>query len=193
MRLLLPALALILAAPLAAAQDGSVLVQDAPVEDGLVLIAVPTDALPEGFLDDLPAIPEGATLLNTPEEAVAELAYRLPESVLAEPKDETFGLLFSILIPGGGHIYAGETNKGLTLLAVGLGGAIGGSLLSGITGSTAPALLGIAAYLGAWVYGILDGQKAVERYNAANGFAVVPSAVEAGGVVGPGLSAQVRF
>lgn len=172
--------------------------QTASPADGFVLIEVPTDALPDGYVESLPALPDDATVVGrTTLDAIAQapsLAYELPAETLAhaaQAKDPTFGLLFSILIPGGGHIYAGETDTGLTLLAIGIGAPLLGALLSG--DNIAPALIGYGVGIGAWVYGIIDGRKAVERYNAANGFALAPAPVSAGGDVGFGLAMRYGF
>ena len=68
-----------------------------------------------------------------------------------------------------------------------------GGVLTGATGSALPYLAGLGVYLGTWIYGISDAQAAVRRYNQANGFALVPAPVEAGGDVGFGLSMRARF
>ena len=114
---ILSLLALLLLAPLASAQIAPLAPEATTLsDDAILVIAVPTESLPSGFLDDLPAIPEEAELVTHTE---ASLSYDLPAETLAAiatEKDETLGLLFGILITGGGQIYAGETNRGLTLL-----------------------------------------------------------------------------
>ena len=180
MRAFLLTAALALLAPLAAAQ-GAV----TPSLDGL---AVPSDAfflievdpadLPDGFLETVPGYSSSTSILTS---NAPSLGYELPaDAIRASEKDETYGLLFSILITGGGHFYAGETEKGLLLLGAGLGGIVAGGVLSAATGNAAPILLGYGVLLGAYIYGIVDGPKAVQRYNAANGFALMPVPVEGG-------------
>lgn len=100
------------------------------------------------------------------------------------PKDEGTGTLLAAVIPGGGHFYAEETSKGITLLLGGAGAFLGGTLLgSAITKKTDIGFgvtveeynwtffwLGFAAYAGTWIYGIVDAPKAVRRYNQRYGF-----------------------
>jgi hypothetical protein len=85
--------------------------------------------------------------------------------------------VLSVLIPGGGHLYAGESGKGLGLLGVGVGGVVLGSALVSCSGAfecaTAnfnPLYVGLAVSVGAWIYGIADSGKAVARANERNGY-----------------------
>ena len=124
------------------------------------------------------------------------LSYEIPQGVLAtvapSEKDETIGLLLSIIITGGGHFYAGETGTGLVLLAANVGGVVVGAALSD-GGNDAPAFIGLGVALAAYIYGIVDGRKAVQRYNAANGFALAPTILGVGGEASPALSMRVRL
>lgn len=175
------------------------LAQDATLPtDGFLLVAVPADALPDGYVESLPALPADATILSESPIVLSEVApslgYELPaETVaLASEKDPTIGLLLSILVTGGGHFYAGETTKGLILLGIGVGAYVAGAALSDSDNLT-PLYLGAVVSLGAWVYGIIDGMKAVERYNAANGFALAPAPIRTENGVGLGLAMRTRF
>lgn len=92
------------------------------------------------------------------------------------PKDPTMGLLISVVIPGGGHLYAGETKKGGILLGSAFGGivlgtglALGAAEHGSAGGASAGLLLGWGLYLGSWIYGIVDSQDAVRRHNASLG------------------------
>lgn len=103
-------------------------------------------------------------------------------------KDPGTATLMSVVVPGGGQLYSGDTRKGLTLLGVGLGGLTIGTMMSfssmGLScgdtsceseGSALPAVLGYVAYLGSWVYGIMDASDSAHRMNAQRGLArVIP-------------------
>ena len=146
----------------------ALLADSADLPEDAVLVEVPADDVPADVAESLP---EGAIVfaLQAP-----SLGYELPPNLLAaKEKDSTIGLLLSILITGGGHFYAGETGKGLLLLAVGIGAPVTGALLSD-GDNVAPYLIGVGIGLGAYIYGIVDGMKAVDRYNEANGFALAP-------------------
>ena len=79
-------------------------------------------------------------------------------------KEPTRGTMYGASIWGGGHFYAGETNRGLLLLGAGLGSlAIGTALYDGT--STAPLTVGYLGSIAAWGYSIYDGGKAVRRHN----------------------------
>ena len=104
---------------------------------------------------------------------------RSPQSVyqpMVIPKDPSLAAVLSFLVPGGGHLYAGEEGTGILLLA---GGTL--SLLIGTqmaanqildcttncdTAGDGALFFGLAAYLGAWVYGLIDGPEAARRANA---------------------------
>jgi hypothetical protein len=88
-------------------------------------------------------------------------------------KDPGTATILSVVIPGGGQFYSGETGKGAVILGVGMGGLIAGSVIAAGSAetSTAPLLLGSLAYLGAWVYGIADASASAQRMNTKNGVA----------------------
>ncbi len=118
-----------------------------------------------------------ATLLATTT-AAQEFRYSKP------PKDESTATFLSIFIPGGGHFYAEEHSRGLTLLLTGGGAMATGMVLGAVFpreknmgfGVTAEEynwtyfLLGFAVYAGTWIYGIVDAPNAVRRYNERHGF-----------------------
>jgi hypothetical protein len=87
-------------------------------------------------------------------------------------RDPSVGRVLGIVIPGAGHLYAGETAKGLGLLAVGGLGA--GFLISqlpcGGGGNQEPCdtpmlAFGAAAYLVSEIYSIVDAAPAARRAN----------------------------
>ena len=85
-------------------------------------------------------------------------------------------VVMAFFIPGLGHIYAGEDSKGVILIMTAvLLGALPYALLwwtlkaTEVTGisTVISAMLSIAflPYFVLWIYGMLDGSKAVLRYN----------------------------
>lgn len=126
-------------------------------------------------------------------------------------KDPGTSTLISVLVPGGGHLYSGETRKGATLLGVGLGGLVVGVAMttSSVSASCdsfscsddtnyAPMALGYLAYFGTWIYGIVDAGDSAHRMNARRGFTrLLPESVsplvEPGSGGGTGLGLSVRF
>lgn len=84
-------------------------------------------------------------------------------------KDPNVGTLFGVLVPGGGHLYAGEVGKGLGILAV---GGLGASLLvsqlscGGSEACDGPMIgFGALLYLGGAIYSIVDAAPAARRAN----------------------------
>ena len=92
-------------------------------------------------------------------------------------KDPMIARLFSVILTGGGHIYAGEVRKGLLLMGIGGGAtALGLSVTldqnddchpSDCPGPTnfTPLYVGTAVGAAAWIYGIVDADNAVREYN----------------------------
>jgi len=120
--------------------------------------------------------------------AVLLLAVAAPARAQQHPeryKDPGTATLLSVVIPGGGQLYSGETGKGAAILGVGLGSFIVGSADPGSCDSNfncgsnvAPLVIGSLVYLGAWVYGISDASGSAKRMNTKNGIArVIPDNV----------------
>ena len=97
-------------------------------------------------------------------------------------KDPHTAQLMSLLIAGGGHMYAREDQKGLALMGVGLGAPLLGSVLTVGTADIScsenacrevkeytPLYLGAAVGMAAWVYGFFDADNAARRTNRENG------------------------
>lgn len=87
-------------------------------------------------------------------------------------KDPGIATIASVVIPGGGQMYSGETKKGVALLGIGMGSLVLGYAASVDGGSAAPAAVGYLVYLGTWVYGIMDAGDSAHRMNAKNGMAI---------------------
>lgn len=90
------------------------------------------------------------------------------------PKDPGVATIVSLLITGGGQMYAGETGRGLAMLGIGVGSLVLGTALSTTscdpfeyecTQNLAPLTLGVLAAVGTWVYSIVDAPKSVQRQN----------------------------
>jgi len=98
-------------------------------------------------------------------------------------KDPGMATLFSVLITGGGQIYAGDTGRGFLLMGGGVGAVIIGC---GVSGSLSACELGLVVDLGVYVYAIVDAAPTARRMNARNGVkvAVIPLVLP---------SAQPRF
>lgn len=99
----------------------------------------------------------------------------------AERKDSILALIFALIIPGAGHMYAGEVKKGILILAVFVAIALVSGLVwfsifweLGSGGSTLLAsrpILFVLVIIGVvvWLYQIFDAFQAVDRFNAGQG------------------------
>jgi hypothetical protein len=112
-------------------------------------------------------------------------------------KDPGIATIISVLVPGGGQMYSGETKRGAMLLGIGLGGVMVGSALTIGSTSAAPALLGSLIYLGSWGYGIMDASDSANRMNAKRGLAVggvqVQPSIAPGSEGGTRVGLELRF
>ena len=82
-------------------------------------------------------------------------------------KDPGTATLIGIFVPGGGQLWVGgeAQKKGLALLAIGYGGVLIVPLATVGSGSAAPALLGLVAYIGATAYGAVTADDAATTHN----------------------------
>lgn len=95
-------------------------------------------------------------------------------------KEPGTATLVSILVTGGGQMYAGDTKRGLMMLGGSFGAIIvGAALSSGVScgdyscsSSYTPLYLGALAAVGIWVYSIVDAAPTARRMNQRNGFRV---------------------
>lgn len=96
--------------------------------------------------------PSGSVAFAPPETTLPVNAYRSP--LLAG----TLGFV----IPGGGHVYAGESGRGWLVLGVTFVGAY-----FALTDGTprAAATVGSAAFVGGWIFSVVDGTLAAGRHN----------------------------
>lgn len=120
-------------------------------------------------------------------------------------KDPGTATLISVLMVGGGHFYAGETETGLILVGLSLGAPLAGAYYTatscrsdGFFGcsndvSLTPLLVGLGIGIGAHVYGIVDAGAAAQRTNARNGYAIALAVVPSGAGLQPGLALTARF
>jgi hypothetical protein len=102
-------------------------------------------------------------------------------------KSATAATVLSVLVPGAGHLYTGETGKGLALLGIGVGGFAFGAYMwqrnvvddlvecptfdcavTSTSNNSAWAYAGMLAYLGTWVYGVADAGSSAHRMNERN-------------------------
>jgi hypothetical protein len=97
---------------------------------------------------------------QTPDDSAAVPAQSFPPA----PKSGTTATLLSAMLPGIGHVYAGEYRTGTVLIALFASGiALGASGENSTSGLTA-LLIGA----GPWWYGVIDAHNAAARYNRAH-------------------------
>jgi TM2 domain-containing membrane protein YozV len=93
-----------------------------------------------------------------------------PGQIPFQYKDGTTATLLSLVITGGGQMYAGETGKGFSLLLIGVGAAVTGYVASNCDSygceDTGPLITGYAIAVGMWVYSLVDAHSAAARHNA---------------------------
>jgi len=116
--------------------------------------------------------------------ALAALMILLPFAANAQQKDPSYrdpgtATIYSVVLPGGGQLYSGETTRGLMLLGGSSAAILAGSALSSPAkcdydaafsfsckeANNTPLRIGMLASLGIWGYGIYDAKKSAERMN----------------------------
>ncbi|GAB5533774.1 MAG: hypothetical protein Rubg2KO_00230 [Rubricoccaceae bacterium] len=126
---------------------------------------------------------------------------------VASPKSERTATTLSLVAPGGGQLYSGETVKGGLLLVGALGGlAVAANELPALAedvpdrgyytthGTRFGLGLGVAGVL--WLYGIVDAPSAARRANQRNGLASVelaPALIVAEGQHRAGVQLRASF
>lgn len=112
-------------------------------------------------------------------------------------KDPAAATMYAFFLPGSGQMYSGERAKGAGLLAlsvVGIGvsakqlSCAAASDCNATTGGMALGAVGMVAFVGSWLYGIMDAGDAARRFNTAHGIATV--GLEP--IVVPGSAGQTR-
>jgi hypothetical protein len=81
--------------------------------------------------------------------------------------------LLSLLVPGGGQFYNGETLKGVIMLTAFAAG-VGVSVELDSNGHHGLAAAGLCMTAGVWAYSMADAVISSERINAEHGFALAP-------------------
>jgi hypothetical protein len=113
-------------------------------------------------------------------------------------KDLALGSALSYVVPGGGHLYAGEIGTGVALAtAAVVGGVVMARNYAGLCidcqdGSVVRLLAGAGLFLGAAAYSMADGERAVWRANLRNGHPAGRPRV-AVGVSPGGVAMRVRL
>ena len=126
---------------------------------------------------------------------------------VASEKSPTAATALSVVIPGAGQIYSGETAKG-ALILVGTSAA----LATGVVAvkrepyfgcpdpcwefDTTPILVGAGIAGAIWLYGVLDAPGAARRANQRNGLVAIelaPVLIAAEGRRQPGLQLRASF
>lgn len=139
------------------------------------------------------------------------LASSLGLSATAQPtrsaKSPAVATALSVVIPGGGQIYAGEPAKG-GLILVGSGVALATGIVVAKRDpyfgcpdpcwefDTTPILIGAGVAGAIWLYGVLDAPGAARRANQRNGLAAVeltPTLIAAEGRQRAGVSLRASF
>lgn len=123
-------------------------------------------------------------------------------------KDSGVATLFSLLIIGGGQIYAGDTKRGLLMLggavvAVGTGAILSSYgqecvALPGVDcddGNHAPLVVGAIVAVGIGVWSVLDAGPTAKRMNAKNGYKVsdLSPVIRLGPAGAPQVGLRVAF
>ena len=110
-------------------------------------------------------------------------------------KDPKAALSWGYLLPGAGHIYAGEAGKGWMLMLGSVGAATAGTIISLNSGDEdaevgydydfskgetdwVPSYIGWGVFAVAWIYSVVDAPKAAERTNQKRGLGQRPVRLE---------------
>jgi hypothetical protein len=119
-------------------------------------------------------------------------------AVYRTPKDPTTAMLFSLLLAGGGHFYAGEGETGVGLLLIDLAGWV--LYVKGVQRSDCSAyggscfntqqMLGFGLVIGSTLYGVIDGAAAARRHNERHGISIGSNRVIP--LIAPGAGPTMR-
>ena len=149
------------------------------------------------------SVPASAPARQSPQQVSRSTAAEEPRRVSPSASQPDYGIggpgykspgtatLISVLIPGGGQIWTGETGRGVMLLLAGPGALIVGCGLLQSSGLCVGALL---VDLAAWGFGIADAASSARRMNAKNRNTVgIAPIFVPGSMPRAGLALQVRF
>lgn len=111
--------------------------------------------------------------------AMAQESDKKVEGDMYNPKKPLLALGLGLVVPGGGHLYAGELKTGFTLLGIGSGGLAVSTIAwshaqkeGGVDDYIDAGLYSAAGslvYLGALLYSVIDAPKAARRKNEEHG------------------------
>lgn len=116
-------------------------------------------------------------------------------------KDPGTATLVSVLMPGAGHLYAGETGKGLGVMAVSAGSIGAGYYFSSCPGAQdscgqTPLYIGVGLHLANWIWSIVDAGDAARRHNRrllSDNVSMRPVAGVHGSALASGIQLTMRF
>jgi hypothetical protein len=119
----------------------------------------------------------------------------LPVSTSELELREQRATFIGVLVPGGGHLYAGESGLGVALLVIGYGAPAAGYVIGTeqglFGGGLETALIGVTVGIAAWAYGWLDADNAVRRVSRGREAEMRPAVLLHRGKVYPGLALRV--
>ena len=129
-----------------------------------------------------------------------------PPQEQAEYKNPGIATAIAVAVPGGGHMYAGETAKGLGTLFVSAAAVSVGALYSdcytprgggGTRCNYVPLYIGLGVHGGNWLLSLLDAGDAARRHNRRAGLRsaaqVTPLVALNGPEPGYGVRVRVEF
>lgn len=110
--------------------------------------------------------------LFVPAQALAQSRDNSAPNRSADYKNPRTALLLTVAVPGGGHIYAGETGTGIGTMFVSAAAIGAGAFYSSCvwqsgegTCSKAPLYVGLGIHAANWVFSLLDAPDAARRHN----------------------------
>ncbi len=110
-------------------------------------------------------------------------------------KDPNAAALWGYILPGAGHVYAGESGKGFVLMVGSVGALAAGTIVTLNSGDESaevgydydfsvgetnwtPFYIGGGAFALGWIYSVMDAGKAAERTNKKKGLSLRSARVE---------------
>ena len=124
-----------------------------------------------------------------------------PPQEQAEYKNPGIATAIAVAVPGGGHMYAGETAKGLGTLFVSVAAVSVGALYSdcytpreggGTRCNYVPLYIGLGVHGGNWLLSLLDAGNAARRHNRRAGLRSAAQVIPLVALNGPEPAYGVR-